>query len=163
MLRKLVFMGREIGGYLRFQSAMEKVHDVKKLIVVMAALLGAVGVGIGAFAAHGLEKSLIEQELSLEEVADRLRQCDVAVRYHMLHTLVLLAIGVGGLAVSWRLLISAGFLLLGIALFSGGLYSMVFAGEMGHWAIVPLGGLSFIIGWLTLATAAFAGGKEVEA
>ncbi len=46
-------------------------------------------------------------------------------------------------------------MLLGIALFCGGLYSMVYLGEMGHWAIVPSGGLCFIIGWLITATSAF--------
>ncbi len=128
---------------------------MKSFLVFFAAILGAVGVTIGAYAAHGLEKSLVEQGVATEEIADRLRQCDVAVRYHMMHTLALLALGVGRLPASRRLAISAAFILLGVALFCGGLYSMVFAGEMGHWAIVPAGGLCFILGWLALATNAF--------
>jgi uncharacterized membrane protein YgdD (TMEM256/DUF423 family) len=105
-------------------------------------LLGAIGVGIGAYAAHGLEASLIEQGLTPEQIADRLRQCEVAVRYHMVHTLALLILGfLPPPHSAWRWLSSL-FFTLGIALFSGGLYSMVFAGVMGHWAIVPSGGLS---------------------
>lgn len=120
-------------------------------IVLLASLLGAIGVGIGAYAAHGLEASMHEQGLMPEQIADRLRQCEVAVRYQMVHTLALLILGLLPPPHSaWRWLSSL-FFTLGIALFSGGLYSMVFAGVMGHWAIVPSGGLCFILGWSSLA------------
>jgi uncharacterized membrane protein YgdD (TMEM256/DUF423 family) len=116
--------------------------------VLMAGLLGACGVGVGAFAAHGLEASLVSQGLAAEEVADRLRQCDVAVRYHMFHTLALLIIGLYRQPLTRGAAIASFLFLVGIGLFSGGLYSMVFLGKMGHWAIVPLGGLCFLLGWL---------------
>lgn len=91
------------------------------------------------------------QGLAVEDIDDRLRQCDVAVRYHMTHVLALLSIGLLNLEdSSWRRA-AASFFLLGIALFSGGLYSMVFLGKMGHWAIVPVGGLCFILGWICTA------------
>lgn len=131
-------------------------------IVLVAGVLGVVGVSIGAFAAHGLEKNLVRQGLEAAEIAKRLDQCEVAVRYHMLHTLALLALGlsssVGGLR---RSAAAAAFMLLGIGLFSGGLYSMVFAGVMGHWAIVPSGGLCMILGWCCVASLAF--GKRRQA
>lgn len=124
-------------------------------IVLLAGVLGAIGVGIGAFAAHGLEKNLLTQGLSAEEIADRLRQCDVAVRYHMFHVLALLSIGLlNTQASSWSRAATSCFVL-GIALFCGGLYSMVFLGKMGHWAIVPIGGLCFILGWLCTAAMAW--------
>ncbi|MEZ6134666.1 MAG: DUF423 domain-containing protein [Pirellulaceae bacterium] len=127
-------------------------------IVLIAGLLGIVGVTIGAYAAHGLEASLVKQGLESADIAKRLSQCDVAVRYHMLHTLALLAIGLSS-AASGRLAARAAAcsMLLGIVLFSGGLYSMVFLGEMGHWAIVPSGGLCFILGWLFVAGLALFG------
>lgn len=126
-------------------------------IVFLAGLLGIVGVIIGAFAAHGLEKNLSAQELGVEEIAKRLDQCDVAVRYHMLHTLALLALGLNAGGVSGKIRsLATLFFLLGIALFSGGLYSMVFLGQMGHWAIVPSGGLCFILGWLCITIMALA-------
>lgn len=127
---------------------------MKNTIVMIASLLGAAGVAVGAYAAHGLEKSLVEQSIAPEEIADRMRQCDVAVRYHMLHVIVLLVVGLGRLRSTRLTAISALFFLLGMLLFCGGLYSMVFTGIMGHWAIVPAGGLCFLIGWLTLATSA---------
>ncbi len=126
---------------------------MKNVVVTIASLLGAAGVAIGAYAAHGLEKSLLEQALSVEEIANRMRQCDVAVRYHMMHVIVLLVVGLGNLRASKVAATASLFFLLGMLLFSGGLYSMVFTGVMGHWAIVPAGGLCFLVGWISLAFA----------
>jgi uncharacterized membrane protein YgdD (TMEM256/DUF423 family) len=115
--------------------------------LIAAGLLGVVGVATGAFAAHGLEGWLQRQLVESEELQKRIQQCDVAVRYHLLHALALLALGVGA-TFQGRLMHAAGlFWVLGVCLFSGGLYSMVFLGAMGHWAIVPSGGLCFILGW----------------
>ncbi len=130
-------------------------------IVLLAGLLGATGVAIGAHAAHGLEPMLLQQGVGAEQVAKRLSQCDVAARYHMLHALALLSLGLtaqGG--DSKRRTCAASFFVLGIALFCGGLYSMVYLDRMGHWAIVPLGGLCFILGWLCTASLAWKGHCE---
>ena len=125
-------------------------------IVFLAGILGAIGVGIGAHAAHGLEKYLAEQGVEATDITKRLEQCDVAVRYHLIHVVALLAIGIGlPRPAIKRKNLAALFFLLGIGLFSGGLYSMVYRGEMGHWAIVPSGGLCFIVGWILLSLAAF--------
>lgn len=124
--------------------------------VLIAGLLGACGVAVGAHAAHGLEDTLLEQGLRVEDVAKRLSQCDVAVRYHMMHTVAILALGLSaGQSISKRRVAAVVLLLLGIALFSGGLYAMVYLGQMGHWAIVPSGGLCFILGWLLTASLAW--------
>lgn len=124
--------------------------------VLIAGLLGACGVAIGAHAAHGLQASLLDQGLTAADVAKRLSQCDVAVRYHLIHTVGLLVLGLtAGQALSKRRLAAIVFLLLGIALFSGGLYAMVYWGQMGHWAIVPTGGLCFMLGWLLTASLAW--------
>ena len=125
-------------------------------IVMLAGLLGAVGVGIGAHAAHGLEKTLAEQGIEQVDVLKRLDQCEVAVRYHLIHTIALLTLGLSSSRRAVAVKNTAAlFMLLGIALFCGGLYSMVYFGEMGHWAIVPSGGLCFIIGWIITASIAF--------
>ena len=129
---------------------------MSRWMVFVAGILGVVAVMIGAYGAHGLENSLIEEGLETEAIEKRLEQCDIAVRYHMVHVLGLLCIGIMGQQVAPKLRSAAAvFFLLGISLFSGGLYSMVFLGQMGHWAIVPSGGLSFMIGWLCLAMTAF--------
>lgn len=124
-------------------------------ILFFAGLLGALAVIIGAFAAHGLPDMLSEQGVEGEEIAKRIDQCETAVRYHMFHTVALLLLGFVNIGhATKRANVAAVFFALGIALFSGGLYSMVFAGEMGHWAIVPSGGLCFIIGWLFMTSIA---------
>jgi uncharacterized membrane protein YgdD (TMEM256/DUF423 family) len=122
--------------------------------LLAAGFLGAVGVAIGAYSAHGLESSLLEQGIEVDAVAKRIDQCEVGVRYHLLHVVALLAIGCSRLpqmAFGW----AAAFWTLGVGLFSGGLYSLAFLGILGHWAIVPLGGLSFILGWVCVLFGAF--------
>jgi len=123
--------------------------------LIAAGLLGVTGVAIGAFAAHGLEGWLEKQSVDPEAIHKRLQQCEVAVRYHLLHALALLAVGLGG-GVRERLVrLASWFWLLGIMLFSGGLYSLVFLGAVGHWAIVPSGGFSFILGWSLIVLMGF--------
>jgi uncharacterized membrane protein YgdD (TMEM256/DUF423 family) len=118
------------------------------------ALLAALGVGLGAYAAHGLEGKI--ESLGYEEdLAQRLEWFDVAARYHMFHALAIFAVGVAmTLSVPNRYMHSAVLLfVLGIFLFCGALYAMSLAppGWRKLGAVVPFGGLSFIIAWLTAA------------
>ena len=78
---------------------------------------------VGAHAAHGLEDMLTNQGLAEEDVLKRLSQCEVAVRYHLIHVVALLAIGASTSrrAASTKSL-AAFFMLLGVALFCGGLW-----------------------------------------
>ncbi len=131
-------------------------------IVLLAGILGAAAVAIGAFAAHGMEEFLAKQSLAPEEIAKRLSQCEVGVRYHLWHTLAILTLGMtaypsssGQKSQNHRRRAAATIcLVLGITLFSGGLYSMSIFGVMGHWAIVPSGGATLILGWLVIASMA---------
>jgi uncharacterized membrane protein YgdD (TMEM256/DUF423 family) len=126
--------------------------------LVVAGLLGASGVGLGAYQAHGLEKLLARRELAPEVIERRLDNCDTAAKYQLFHALAL--VGVAALAERrpsrwWQA--SASFFTAGVAGFSGGLYLIVFAGTAVHWAIVPTGGMLLILGWLALAVAAIGG------
>lgn len=130
-------------------------------IVAVAGVLGLAAVALGAYGAHGLEKGLLEQGLETSEVVKRIAQCETGVRYHMFHVLALLIVGLAAERSSpiLRTLVSV-FFLLGITLFSGGLYALVFLKDSGpawatHWAIVPCGGLCFMLGWLSLTGIAF--------
>ena len=119
--------------------------------IIVASLLGASGVTLGAYHAHGLEKWLSDRELEPARVTERMDQCETAVRYQMTHALVLLAVGLLAQRFGPRSYRITGFLILaGTVLFSGGLYLMVFADNSIHWSIVPLGGLCLICGWLAL-------------
>lgn len=118
-------------------------------IVTCAAIALMVGVGTGAFGAHGLRAHVAPHLLDVWQTA---------VLYQFVHALGLLGIA----ALQPRLharLASAGaaFLLAGILIFSGSLYALVLSGVRLIGAITPIGGVSFMIGWLLVALAALRG------
>jgi uncharacterized membrane protein YgdD (TMEM256/DUF423 family) len=107
----------------------------------------ALGVILGAFGAHGLRGRLDAYLMSVYEKA---------VFYHFIHALGVLIVSLmpksGAItesATGWV----CGLLLAGIAIFSGSLYALAITGYRGLGAITPIGGLSFIAGWLLLAWA----------
>jgi uncharacterized membrane protein YgdD (TMEM256/DUF423 family) len=113
----------------------------------IGALALALGVVLGAFGAHGLRGQLDAYATGVYEKA---------VLYHFIHALGLLAVSVlpkagviSQAAATWV----CALLLAGIVLFSGSLYVLAVTGIRGLGAITPLGGLSFIAGWLVLAYA----------
>ncbi|MGB1285275.1 MAG: DUF423 domain-containing protein [Aggregatilineales bacterium] len=117
---------------------------MQKRWVMFAGILGAIGVAIGAFGAHGLEDLLIEN--------GRLDTFETANRYHMYHVLALLAVAWLSDRYPVRLVNIAGWAFVaGIVLFSGSLYVLAILniGIMG--AIAPIGGAALIIGWLCVA------------
>ncbi len=116
--------------------------------LAIGAALAAAGVALGAYHAHGLQAWLETTGATADQVTRRMHSADVAVRYQMYHALGLLALGQLLVPGKRRLVAGAcGLLLVGVLLFSGGLYLIVFAGTALHWAIVPLGGLTLIAGW----------------
>lgn len=124
-------------------------------IALVAGIVGAVAVGLGAYAAHGLEASLLERGLSPDQVAKKLSTADIAVRYHLIHAVALLALAAPAPMVApKRRAAAAVFFLLGLAMFCGILYAQSIGDLKGFNLVVPLGGLSFIIGWLITAAAA---------
>lgn len=119
-----------------------------KLFVILGAINMALAVAIGAFGAHGLEGRVTEK------MVDRWA---TGAHYHIIHALALVAIGL--LMAKFHdqasLLQTAGWLLFaGIVLFSGSLYTLVLTGVTKLGAVTPLGGLSFIIGWILVTIAA---------
>ena len=112
-------------------------------LLLAAALLGAAGVALGAFGAHGLRARLDPRSLAVWETA---------VKYHLLHAVALLALALSPHAAQLR---SAGWLFVaGIALFSGSLYALALGGPRLLGPVTPLGGLALLAGWLWLARAA---------
>ena len=116
---------------------------MSRTILMLAAALLALAVAAGAFGAHALKAHLS---------AEMLQTWKTAVDYHFYHALGLLLIGVlsvalPGVPLKWpAILLSAG-----IVLFSGSLYALSLSGIKVLGAITPVGGLSFIAGWLLLA------------
>jgi uncharacterized membrane protein YgdD (TMEM256/DUF423 family) len=111
--------------------------------VAIGAGLGALAVTAGAFGAHGLEGRLSAEQLATYEIA---------ARYQMYHALAIVAAGlwVDRYPSRWAT-VAAGCFLLGVVVFCGLLYALVFTGVRVLGAIVPIGGLAFIVGWLALA------------
>lgn len=122
-----------------------------RLFLSIAALLGAISVAGGAFAAHALRERLSDRALEIFETG---------ARYQMYHALALLAVGLwlSQTETSQPLLATAGIaFIIGVVLFSGSLYGLSLTGFKGLGAIAPLGGLAFIMGWVCLGVAAFVG------
>ncbi len=119
-----------------------------RLIIQLAALLGALTVAIGAFGAHGLRAML--------EASGRFDTFETAVRYQFYHTLAMLAVGILAVArpeLRGPLGTTALLWLGGIFFFSGALYTLCFTGITKMGAVAPIGGLLFIIGWVRLLLA----------
>jgi len=106
---------------------------------------GALAVALGAFGAHGL-KNVVEDPHLLEV-------WDTAAKYHLAHSLALLAVALHPGTPKWP-----GWLFLaGIGVFSGSLYLMTLTGTRWLGAITPIGGVCLILGWLALAFASRGG------
>jgi uncharacterized membrane protein YgdD (TMEM256/DUF423 family) len=130
-------------------------NNLSRWLLLLAGISGAIAVGIGAIGAHSLPKQLEKRGLAPEVVAKKLDQCELGVRYQMYHALALATIALSAIAAKSKLLTAASVLfLLGTICFSGGLYSIVFADQIIHWSIVPIGGTTLIAAWLCVATSA---------
>lgn len=108
----------------------------------VAGVSGALGVGLGAFGAHGLKRVVTDPHL--------LEVWDTAARYHLIH-----AVALGLVAAHPRAPSAAGGLFVaGTLIFSGSLYLMTLTDQRWLGAITPIGGLCLIAGWLALAFSA---------
>lgn len=107
----------------------------------IAGVVGALGVALGAFGAHGLKQSVTDPHL--------LEVWETAARYHLIHALALLAVAAHPTQPRWA---GVAFVV-GIIVFSGSLYTMTLTGHRWLGAITPIGGVSLIAGWLLLAFA----------
>jgi uncharacterized membrane protein YgdD (TMEM256/DUF423 family) len=119
-----------------------------KTFVILGSINMALAVALGAFGAHGLAGKVSDKMLAT---------WNTGAHYHIIHALGLIAVGIllakeGG---QNTLLTAGGWLLFaGILLFSGSLYALVLTQIKMLGAITPLGGTSFIIGWILVAVAA---------
>ena len=113
-------------------------------ILVLAALFGFASVVAGAAGEHA----------GLDPIAREWLR--TGSTYGAVHALAAYA-AVFSARAGARLAMGAAVLfLIGGVLFSGGLYAIAFGAPVAMAAAVPVGGLSFMAGWLVLAFAAFA-------
>ena len=111
--------------------------------MVIAALNIALAVILGAFGAHAVKARVNPEQLEWWHTA---------TAYFFYHALGLLLIGILArliptLSFRWPAL----FIQIGIVIFCGSLYAMALGAPRWFGASTPIGGLAFILGWLTLA------------
>jgi len=118
-----------------------------RVILVIAALLGAAAVLLGAFGAHALRDTLDERALAIWHTA---------VEYQFWHVLAAVAVAlIARDGASTCLRIAAVAFIAGIALFSGSLYALALGAPRIVGLVTPFGGVAFVAGWIALAVHAW--------
>jgi uncharacterized membrane protein YgdD (TMEM256/DUF423 family) len=113
---------------------------MRSTFLILGALSAFIGVGMGAFGAHGLKAIL---------APDMLAAYKTGVTYQMWHALGLILIALLLQQNAGKLLIWAGwFMFSGIILFSGSLYLLTILNVKWLGMITPFGGLAFLVAWM---------------
>ena len=123
----------------------------------VAGILGATGVAIGAFQAHGLEKLLVIRLVPTEDISHRLELCSTGVRFQLIHALALIVISIVSFLRPtdriWRA-VGIGFCI-GLLFFCGSLYMISIAGKQSFAKFAPIGGVTLMASWFMVSIGAF--------
>ena len=95
----------------------------------------------GAFGAHGLQDRV---------GADGVSAWSTGVHYHLLHSVVILGLGLFRDATQRSIELPAVLFALGILLFSGSLYGLVLTQQSWLGPVTPIGGALLVAGWLSM-------------
>lgn len=112
---------------------------LKKEIIIASFFLTS-AVILGAFGAHGLKPHLTEALLETYKTG---------ISYQFYHALGLLGVSLVGYTLKLNMKIPVRFFILGILLFSFNCYIYAITQVKLFALIVPVGGLSFISGWIS--------------
>lgn len=124
-------------------SGAPEASQVGRRLFALGAVLAGLAVALGAFGTHALES---------RAPVGRLATWETGVRYHLVHALALLALGLAQTRWSAAGLGRAGALIaLGTLVFSGSLYLLVLTDTPVLGAVTPLGGVLLLAGWATAA------------
>ena len=119
-----------------------------KHLFVAAGLLGALGVLLGAFGAHGL-REVFETDPRKGEAFG------TAVDYHLLHTVGLLALSIAvgskNEVFAGRCKMAGWIMVIGICLFCGTIYTWALGGPKWLVHVTPLGGVTLMVSWIMVA------------
>jgi uncharacterized membrane protein YgdD (TMEM256/DUF423 family) len=125
---------------------------MERLALLGSGILGFLAVALGAFGAHGLKARLG----SLPDGVTRLEWWTTAAHYHLVHALALAVVAFLATRSSSAMVTVAGIAFaLGVVLFSGSLYAMTLTGVRALGAVTPFGGVAFLVGWVSVAIAAW--------
>ena len=121
--------------------------DRKNLWLILGAFNAAFAVLAGAYGAHIIGGGQLNPVLITMQKA---------VRYQMYHAIALVIVALLANNIKLKMVDIAGWLfLLGIILFSGSLYIIVFTGIQWIEFLTPIGGFAFTFGWLGLVYVGF--------
>ena len=130
---------------------------MRKWWIPLAACFGLVGVGMGAYASHGL--GFIADATAREAARATLQ---TAVQQQMFHALALLGVGIlslKGLGNRW-ICAAGGLFTVGVLLFSGLIYLRTFTGIEALRPLVPWGGTCLMLAWLALGVGGFQAARK---
>lgn len=120
------------------------------MILIIGALLGFFSVAFGAYSEHGLRPKVSDEEF---------RMLMTAIRYNQVHALIISALGLITLPSSFlniHLFRRSGFLfIVGTILFSFSIYTSVGLQIPSLLYLTPVGGITLMVSWLSLAYAAY--------
>lgn len=120
--------------------------NFSRRILLLAAILGALTVALGAFGAHGLKDTISKTENGVE-------LWHTATQYALVHAAALT--GLAGFVArenAWKLLrIATGCWFFGALVFAGTLMAMALGAPKWLGAVTPLGGLGLLAGWVLIA------------
>lgn len=121
---------------------------MQKIYLLIGTVLAGLAVALGAFGAHGLKKIVSPENVATYQTG---------VQYQMYHALALIVVGILSERIANHYLSYAGVMFVaGIVLFSGSLYLIVSFYAMNKTVptaigiLTPIGGLFFILGWISL-------------
>jgi len=119
-------------------------NNTTKKFLQLGSIMMALSVGLGAFGAHALKQTLLDNNMSAVY--------STAVQYQFYHSLGLFIVAFVAHIKDIKLVNTAGnFMFVSTIIFSGSLYIMTISGIKWLGAITPIGGTGFIIAWLMLA------------
>lgn len=119
---------------------------MNKKLLITGSVLGILGIILGAFAAHGLEK-LVD--------IDAIKSFETGVRYQLYHAFLLLILGSTSFLNLKLKKIIFYFVLFGLIFFSGSIYGLATNVLSGFdfktiAVITPIGGLLLIVAWIVM-------------
>ncbi len=120
--------------------------NFSRRILLLAAILGALTVALGAFGSHGLRDLIAQNEKGSE-------YWHTATQYALVHAAALT--GLAGFVArenAWRLLrVATWCWFAGAIIFSGTLMAMALGAPKWFGAVTPVGGLGLLAGWALIA------------
>jgi len=118
---------------------------MERVLIVIAGLAGFAGVATGAAASHLTANDPHAHDL-----------LDIASRYLLIHAAALIGVSaaLGHSRLGWARtfgLVAGSLFAIGGSFFSGGIIAQVATGRHTLDAVIPVGGISLMLGWLALA------------